>query len=204
LAEGLTLADTMIINKFKIGIDIDNVLTDSYQTVLDEFNRRFDTKVLYHQVFDFYYLEKHAGVDEKTARQFIRDRIHAADFHEKLLPDKNALKKIKNWQNENFIIHYISARHDTSRGVTKKWLDKHGFLTHVSKLHLQNYGIFEDVALFKNSVIESLGISILIEDSLEVALKVEIPVFLFDKPWNQGKLPKNVKRIHSWEEIEIQ
>ena len=31
--------------------------------------------------------------------------------------------------------------------------------------------------------------------------EMAIPVLLFDRPWNQGSLPRNVQRVRSWTEV---
>ena len=54
---------------------------------------------------------------------------------------------------------------------------------------------------YKVSVAEKFGISVFIEDAGQIAKAMKIPVFLFDRPWNQGKLPANVLRVKSWSQI---
>jgi len=53
-------------------------------------------------------------------------------------------------------------------------------------------------------VVETLALDLLLDDELHVVLKVaELPlqVLLFDKPWNQGPLPKRVLRIPGWSRV---
>ena len=56
----------------------------------------------------------------------------------------------------------------------------------------------------KREVCDELGIDIFIEDSMENAVNIASPtrpVFLLDKPWNQGELVGNVKRVKGWEGV---
>lgn len=50
------------------------------------------------------------------------------------------------------------------------------------------------------------GVDLFLEDRLENALQLsealQIPVFLFDTPYNQARLPELVHRVTSWEEVD--
>lgn len=189
--------------KVKIGIDIDNVLTDSYRFVLERFNQNFATQVRYEEVFDFYYLEKYAGVDISRAKFFIKEIIHSDEFHQKLSPFREAVETIKSWSKHGFLIYYITARHTTSRDLTAAWLKKHGFMVGQAFLEMMDYEKYDDPSIFKRDVVERECIDIVVEDSREVARALKIPVYMFDRPWNKGELPKNITRINSWHEIKL-
>jgi len=62
----------------------------------------------------------------------------------------------------------------------------------------------EAAAAYKPRIVREKRLQLLIEDELHVALaaaRVPVPVFLVDRPWNQGDLPQNVTRIGSWDQL---
>jgi uncharacterized HAD superfamily protein len=53
-------------------------------------------------------------------------------------------------------------------------------------------------------MVRQLRLDLLIEDELHVALAVAvvpIPVLLFDRPWNRGKLPTGITRVRDWSQV---
>jgi uncharacterized HAD superfamily protein len=65
----------------------------------------------------------------------------------------------------------------------------------------------EPVGRHKSGAASELQLDVFIEDELAVATAVgetAIPVLLFDRPWNQGVLPGNLRRVRSWTEALIQ
>lgn len=185
----------------KIGIDIDNVISDTFRIFLERFNSFFARKVQYEEIFDFHYLVKYAGVEKKQAELFIEETIHSDKFHEELAPFEEAVEAIRNWSNRGYTIHYITARPPTIRYLTANWLMRFGFMVPHATLDMLDPDKYKEDTVFKKEAVARIGIDILIEDSREIARVVEIPVFLFDRPWNKGKMPKNVKRVDSWKEI---
>lgn len=188
--------------KLKIGIDIDNVIADSYPRYIDAFNKKFGVAVKYEEIFDFYYLENYVGVDRAQTSQFIETVLHSNEFQLAIPPYEEPQKIIKKWADQGFSIHYITSRPDFTKTVTLKWLKKHGFLAKGTKLHLLDINIHSKDTDYKKEIVNKWKVNLMIEDSLDIASALDIPVFLLDRPWNQGKLPKNVTRVNNWAEID--
>ncbi len=186
----------------RIGIDIDNVIADSYPQYIHEFNRTFSTDVKYEEIFDFYYLENNAGVEKAQVELFISKILQSAEFQLALPSVQEARRVIRKWSTLGYLMHYITARPKGTRDVTKKWLVKNGFWGKNATLDLVGGETHQRDPNFKKIISDNLKIDLMIEDSKEIAQVLDIPVFLIDRPWNQGKLPKNVKRVKSWEEID--
>lgn len=191
----------------KIGIDIDNVIADSYPQYIDAFNKKFGTAVKYKEIFHFYYLEKNVGIEEAEVSEFIESVVHSEEFQLSILPVENALNVIKKWIKKGFSIHYITSRPIDTQVQTEKWLEKHGFFIRGATLDLynereHNFTHISRINSYKRKVADEKKLDIFIEDSTDIAKSMDIPVILIDRPWNQGKLPKNVIRMKDWEEIE--
>ncbi len=188
----------------KIGIDIDNVISDTFSSYIERFNRQFDTKITYEELSDFYYFEKYSGIEKEKVEMFVETLERDYEYHFSLKPYDEAVSVIRKWLKEKAKVHYITLRPTHMRKVTIDWLKKHGFfgknttldLYDEKKPHISN-------ADYKKSIADRLGIDFIIEDAWEIAVVFTIPVFLIDRPWNRrANLPKNVIRVKKWQEIE--
>src|SRR3989344_9264213 len=118
--------------KVKIGIDIDNVLSESYPAYLLRFNEKFNIEIKMEQIREFYFLDRLIK-DEKTGKRgemvnFIDELMLDAEFQVGIPPIVDSIEIIKKWSNQGFQIHYITARPVTIRKMTEDWLNKHGYL----------------------------------------------------------------------------
>ncbi|MBI3379276.1 hypothetical protein HY029_00815 [Candidatus Gottesmanbacteria bacterium] len=191
----------------KIGIDIDNVIADSYPLYIDAFNKEFGTTVQYEEIFHFYYLEKNVGIEEAKVSEFIESIVHSEEFQLRIPPVVNALSIIKKWIKQGYWIHYITSRPIDTKNETLKWLKKHGFWVKGVTLDLynekeHNFKHISRINNYKRDIADKKKLDIFIEDSLDISKSLDIPVYLIDRPWNQGTLPENVKRVKNWEEID--
>ncbi len=193
--------------KLKIGIDIDNVIADSYPSFLSNFNKVFATRIKYEEIYDFYYLEKHTGISHIETKKFINRILVDEEIQLNIPPYKDVQKILSAWIKAGHKIHYITSRPNTTRDITYKWLEKHGFLHPGTTLDLFNAAQHFDkhrkvIMEYKKTIAQNRGVELFIEDSKEIAETMEIPVLLLDRPWNKGKLKKNIKRVRDWSEID--
>lgn len=188
--------------KLKIGIDIDNVISNSYPEYIKKFNFAFGTSICFEEVTEFSFLEKYEGIENSRAEVFISTLLEDKDFQLTLPPFSEAITIIKKWHKKGYSTHYITARPSFTQEVTEKWLAKHGLMIPGVTLDSCDYGKDKLDTEFKREAVERLGIDVFIEDSKEIAIVMDIPVLLFDRPWNQGKLPKNAKRVNNWQQID--
>ena len=193
--------------KVKIGIDIDNVLAESYPAYLDKFNSRFDAEVKLEQIREFYflnrYIEENSIKHGKEMVDFIDEMVFDEKFQLEIPPIEEAINVINNWVKKGYDIHYVTSRPVEIRKITIDWLKKHGFWVEKAKVDLfDSEKRYQSDVPYKKEIANKYRINVFIEDAIEIALGMEIPVFLFDRPWNQGKLTKNIIRVYSWQEIE--
>ncbi|OGG02974.1 hypothetical protein A2W14_04305 [Candidatus Gottesmanbacteria bacterium RBG_16_37_8] len=192
--------------KVKIGIDIDNVLAESYPAYLSKFNSQFGVEIQMEEIREFYFLDKYIKDNKKgKVREmvnFIDGLMLDVEFQTGILPIPDSIEIIKKWSNQGIQIHYITARPVSIRKMTEVWLKKHGYWVNEAKLDLYNFNKHSNDTDFKKEVADKNNINIFIEDALEIAMGMDIPVFLLDRPWNRGKLKKNIIRVYSWKEIE--
>lgn len=197
----------------KIGIDIDNVISDSYPAYLSKFNSQFKVDIRMEQIREFYFLNKYIE-DNKVSHgkemvNFVDELILDEEFQINIPPITDAQTIIKKWTEHDFQIHYITSRPVEVKQTTINWLKKHGFWVTGARIDLfdKTKG-YEDDVLYKRETADKYKLDVFIEDALEIARGLDIPVFLLDRPWNQGsprgeagKLKKNITRVFSWQEI---
>jgi uncharacterized HAD superfamily protein len=180
----------------RIGIDIDNVISDSFPFFISRFNEAFGTTISFQDITEFYYFEKFAEGKDIDVPNFIDKLLADNDFQINLPPIKDAKRIISSWMRIGHHIHYITARPPTAGKITKKWLSKHGLWHKRNSLTLFDTDSFTTDIEYKHTVISNKKIDILIEDKYDITVASKITTLLLDKPWNKGKLPET-----SWIDI---
>lgn len=188
--------------KRNIGIDIDNVIAESYPSYIQKFNEVFQTQVKFDEIFSFYHLENNTPIAKEKVQEFLDIHIHRDEFQIKIPPYEKCKIMIQKWANKGWGIHFVTARPAEIRNVTLQWLKKHGFWVKGATLDLFNVIKFRSDIEFKADAVKKYILDIFIEDNLDIARVLSIPVLLLDRPWNKGNLPKNVKRVKDWSDIE--
>jgi len=186
----------------RIGIDIDNTVSDSYTDYLKVYNKKLGVNIQYHEIEDFYTLGKRYGVDFNKLNLIFQNCLVDQKFQISFKAYQDAESIIQKWNTYGHLIHYITGRPHTIKKITRKWLEINGLMfenTTLDLIHMKRFGQDAD---FKKETVERLGISIMIEDMREIVNAIGIPAILLDRPWNQGKTTANVKRVSSWEEID--
>ena len=146
-------------------------------------------------------------MDKVTIARFIDEMLFDASFQMQIPPLPAAQKVIAKWSQKGHAIHYITARPQGMGDHTIKWLKKYHFIVKGASLdlfpqsthHLDNR---QQSILYKKEIVGKKKIDLFIEDSKEIAQSLDIPVLLIDRPWNRGELPKNIRRVKDWNEID--
>jgi len=185
----------------KIGIDLDEVLVEYLAVLIDHHNATYNTSLTKEQFKSYKFWEIWGGTREE-AIQKVYTFYQTADFKNlKPLPHSQKTIDILKQNHELFVI--TSRPHDI-REITKELIDEH-FPNTFSNIIFANHYSQNGEEITKKQICDSVGIEILIEDSLDYALEClneKRKIFLFDYPWNQSeKLPAGIHRIKSWKEI---
>ena len=107
---------------------------------------------------------------------------------------KDAQTILRNWH-QAFELFYISARGLELYDITQKWFEKH----HVPYDHIELIGSHDKITVAKKHRVE-----VFFEDkhdnAVMLAEELNIPVLLFDTPYNRKTVPTNVVRVSNWTE----
>ena len=186
----------------KIGIDIDDVLADSLPYYTRAFNQRFGLQIdladAAWRIFD-----RFPWIPRQEAHDFFSELIEAGFFSSRpLLP--GAKEAVESLAEDGHRLFIITGRSPADEPITRSWLTHVGLL---SRFEAVMHKAREPVDRHKSGAASELQLDVFIEDELAVATAVAeaaIPVLLFDRPWNQGVLPGNLRRVRSWTEALIQ
>lgn len=174
----------------KIGIDIDDTITDTYYKVLEfvskEKNIEFD--ILKSKNYD--YDELYDGVDYPPMGDFIWNNFY------KIIPNikvkENAVEIMEKIIDDGHEIILITARSHAKPNQTKEYL----------KENKVPYTKFYECIHNKGELAQDEKIDLFIDDSVKNCKQVldrNIKVLLFDAPYN--KKCKDYNRVCSWNEV---
>lgn len=175
-----------------IGIDIDGTVTDpgSIVPLMNETlgrNLRFEDCIEYNlaNVYDITDDEFASWLMQYGEKLYTSAPVHG-----------NADEILRGWYSSHRLV-YISAREEKHMDVTKDWFNRFDIPYHTIEL-IGSHDKLAAAAKWK--------IDLFIEDRLENALQIseslQIPVLLFDTPYNQAELPGLVHRVFSWDEVQ--
>ena len=170
----------------KIGIDIDNVIANTYKDLAGFFHDFMGREIDPADIVEFFRHEK-----IKVWHYFFeawRKKVMT-----KISLIKGSQETIQAWSKEHQI-HLVTSRFPLFNRQTKAWLKKHAVPYH---------GLHHAKETKKH--LKAKNCQIFIEDNLdecEILADHCEKVFLFDYPWNQKKPSKNnIVRVKDWTEI---
>lgn len=175
-----------------IGIDIDGTVT-SPSSIVPLMNESFGRDLRYEDCYEYNLANVYNITDEEFDKWLDQ---HGERLYDEAPVHGNADHILRTWHPQ-FRLVYISAREDRHRDVTINWFSRYNIPFHEVDL----VGSHD-----KLSAAKKWGVDLFLEDRKENALQLsealQIPVFLFDTPYNQGELPSLVHRVTSWDEVQ--
>ncbi len=185
-----------------IGVDFDDVIVSTNESMALWHNRVYGTSYKLKDILSWELSHLWGCALEETIQR-IHEFFSSVEHHstEQVYGAVDALE-ILNERN----LQIITARPMDFEQVTIRLAERHiPFL--IDRFNFINALTFEKVPKrTKAEVCIDLGVEVFIEDNLDyahnVAAVADIPVLLFDRPWNQSDdLPANIYRVYSWNDI---
>ncbi len=174
----------------RLGLDIDGTVT-SPKTFLPYLNSSFNKKLSLADITQYnlaqlldipqdeFYLWLKNNEEKIYANALIADEAHPI---------------LEHWV-DFYELFYISARGDHLLNTTKNWFSDNSVPYH----HIELIGKHDKI-----DAIREHRVDVFFEDKHDnacaIAEECNIPVILFDTPYNQGAIPKGVARLNSWSE----
>ncbi len=183
-----------------IGIDIDNTITHTTETIM-HYARIFGEQRGLNTTPDprYYYLEDTLGWDKAVAEEFLSHYLGC--IYRDMLPKEQAVEVIQELKREHEIILITSRnrQYPEVEKITREWLDQNGIA--YDRLILNATG---NMHYFSKLVVcQQNRVDLMIEDHHDLVSEIcgHIPVIMFDYPYNRHVNANNVIRVEHWNQV---
>jgi|ERR1035437_1594571 uncharacterized HAD superfamily protein len=183
--------------KQSILVDIDDTLAATQNAMTKYVNSKSQRQ--------FFYEEMNREFRESNTPEWsdlIDEYLTKPELVIAIAPYHDALEGIKLLHDAGCEIHIASARKEDLHQVTHKWLDTHGFIDYITKVHGRHGSVRSND--FKLSSAKLSNATVAFDDTYEVAEVLAengLAVYLIAKPWNQEEpLHPNMKLVSSFRE----
>lgn len=183
-----------------IGCDLDEVLSPLLSHHCEFLNKKYNLKLTEEDFTHYQYWGQAYGVSMEQCIDDFLEFSETEDFHkikpyEEAIFGLNELRKIDK-------LSIITARQDNLYNSTMIHL-KRNFPPVFSQVLFGNSHSKHGQKKTKRELCEKAGIWLFIEDDPHHAenVAIDIPVILFDKPWNKNCFDKNIIRAYNWNQI---
>ncbi|KQL34224.1 hypothetical protein [Psychrobacillus sp. FJAT-21963] len=176
----------MVIARF--GIDIDGTVTCP-TSLLPHINSAFNCNLQLEDIKE-YDLTKAFSVDEKEFYEWFKKTESTIYASSPIQSDAHAV--LSAWK-DKYELYFISARGENVRDVTLNWFKEQELLYD----HIELIGTHNKIETARKH-----GVHAFFEDkhdnAVEIHEELDIPVILFNTPYNQQPAPKGVIRVNNW------
>ncbi len=185
---------TAEIKKPRFGIDIDGTVTCP-ATLLPHINSAYNVNITLDDVKEYDFLSAFPHpVDRKQFQAWFEENEPALYSVSECAT--NAKQILTAWQHQ-YELFYISARGEKLLDITKDWFTKEAIPFH----HIELIGSHDKIQAAKKHAVD-----VFFEDkhdnAVMLAEELDIPVILFDTPYNRPAVPNNVIRVYDWLEAD--
>jgi len=174
----------------RFGIDIDGTVTCP-TSLLPHINEQFGCNLVLDDIKE-YDLTKAFTVDEKAFYEWYKDA--EAHIYSTSPAQHYAKEVLTSWQAQ-FELYYISARGRHVYDSTLDWFVQQ----EIPYDHIELVG-----SHYKIETAKKFGVHAFFEDkhdnAVEIHEELDIPVILFDTPYNRKPIPEGVIRVYDWQE----
>lgn len=177
----------------KFGMDIDGTITCP-STFVPYLNKQYNLNITLDDIKQYDFTPLVDVSEEEFGKWFsgIEGHIYA---NSPLA--KNAKQVLKQWGNMHEL-YFISAREPRHLQLTKNWFN----LNEIHYNHIELIGSHDKVEAAKK-----YHVDIFFEDKHDNAVNIheacQIPVILFNTPYNQDPIPEGVVRVNDWNEASL-
>lgn len=175
--------------RYRFGIDIDGTVT-SPTSLIPHINEKFKSTLTLDDIKEYDLTAALPHLSQGEFYSWFRDsepRIYAAS------PVSENAKNILNDWKDQYELYYISARGDNVRDVTFEWFAEHA----IAYDHIELIGSHKKIETARRH-----NVHLFFEDkhdnAVEIAEELDIPVLLFDTPYNRQPIPDKVIRVYDW------
>ncbi|WP_226656878.1 hypothetical protein [Pseudalkalibacillus hwajinpoensis] len=172
----------------RLGLDIDGTVT-SPKTFLPYLNSSFNKQLSLDDLTE-YNLANILGIHKDEFFKWLK--ANEQNIYANAMIADEAHPTLEAWE-ENYDLFYISARGNHLLETTTNWFNANSIPYH----HIELIGKHDKIDSIKKNHVD-----VFFEDKHDnacaIAEECQIPVILFNTPYNQGNVPANVSRLETW------
>ncbi|HSJ36586.1 MAG TPA: hypothetical protein VK945_00055 [Planococcus sp. (in: firmicutes)] len=179
--------------RYRFGIDIDGTVT-SPTSLIPHINKQFNSELTLDDIKEYDLTSALPHLEPGEFNSWFRtaeSTIYASS------PVSDNAKSILNHWKEHYELFYISARSHNVSEITLDWFKKHA----IAYDHIELIGTHKKIETAKKH-----NVDLFFEDkhdnAVEISEELDIPVVLFNTPYNQESVPDKVIRVYDWLEAE--
>jgi uncharacterized HAD superfamily protein len=181
----------------KIGVDLDEIISETFPSILKYNNRVHNIPINDMDFYKYDYWKRMRDDLQPEIKEFYQ--TEGRDMK----PIQGAYESLQQLKNLGYELYVITARSAEFSKQTKDWVNKNfpNIFIEVLFTNAFNKNI---KAQSKSDVCKSLGIKIFVEDDphyIEDCINAGIKVIYLDYPWNRKVNFKNSFKVYSWKEI---
>ncbi len=191
-------------------VDFDDVLCESAQALAVMSERRFGKAAAFEDIFTFD-LNVAFNLDMAES-EILFAAFHDADILKDIVPIPGAIEGMRAWHAAGTTIHIVTGRPPTTQTVSEEWLARYGVpyerLTFVDKYN-RGHAHIPGVDILTRDELRDCSFCMAIDDSPTairfLAEQTDIPVLIFDRPWNRDLTPledsSRILRCENWSHV---
>ncbi|WP_342525415.1 hypothetical protein MKY84_08105 [Chryseomicrobium sp. FSL W7-1435] len=176
----------------RFGIDIDGTVTCP-TSLLPHINQAFNTNLVLDDIKE-YDLTAAFPVDRTKFYTWFKEAEPIIYANSPI--QENAKRILDEWK-KHYELYFISARGENATDITLDWFKQQ----ELQYDHIELIGSHNKVETARIHQVDAF-----FEDkhdnAVEIGEELDIPVLLFDTPYNRSATPKQVIRVHSWQEAD--
>ncbi|VFQ44303.1 5' nucleotidase, NT5C type [Desulfoluna butyratoxydans] len=191
--------------KAPIFVDMDDVIAETTRTYPALVRREFGVEATYEGIADFD-LSNSFGLSRNQLAHLFKV-VHTPEVLMGFSPVAGARETLAAWQTQGYPIAVVTGRPPETREISLAWLKR-------EKVPFDSFDICDKYGrhhprqgpFITLDEVKQRPYTLAVEDSLSMAAflsgPMEIPTFLFDRPWNRrGRVLTACTRCTSWPEI---
>ncbi|MTD29971.1 hypothetical protein [Planomicrobium sp. YIM 101495] len=179
--------------RYRFGIDIDGTVTCP-TSLVPHLNRAFNSELTLDDIKEYDLSKALPHLTQKEVYEWFQKE---EPYIYSVSPiSENADLVLNEWK-DRYELYYISARSSSVRDVTFDWFKQHA----IAFDHIELIGTHKKINAAKEH-----GVHLFFEDkhdnAVEISEELDIPVILFDTPYNRMSIPDGVVRVTNWLEAD--
>jgi uncharacterized HAD superfamily protein len=178
--------------RIRFGIDIDGTLTCP-TTFVPFINKTLNKNITFDDMTQ-YDLTPLMGLTEKEFWTWM-DEMEPIIYKDAPVA-QGAKSIVQKWKND-FDLYFISARRNHLLEVTSNWFSNQ----QIEYDHLELIGSHNKIKAVKEHKID-MFFEDKHDNACDISEECQIPVLLFDTPYNRAPIPENVHRVKNWMEAD--